>query len=238
MQMKRRESILLGVASLAASSVSAQQPAMEPSARPIRPEPERGPRQELDLVKAFVQAGHGDQNIPKVKEFLARDPKLIYAAWDWGGGDWETALGGASHVGARLMARFLLSQGARIDAFCAAMLGQRKVAAALVEADPGAAAARGPHGYSLLYHAAISGDVAMADLLKPHLGPRDGAFNQALPAAVRDGHLEMTKWLFENGEVNPNQEDALGRRPLAIARQKGFDEVAKELRKRGASEAL
>ncbi len=78
----------------------------------------------------------------------------------------------------------------------------------------------------------------MADLLKRHLGPRDGAFNQALPAAVRGGHLEMTKWLFENGEVNPNQEDALGRRPLTIARQKGFDEVAKEFRKRGATEAL
>ena len=91
---------------------------------------------------------------------------------------------------------------------------------------------------SLLYHAAISGDVALAALLKPLLGPRDGAFNQALSAAVRDGHLEMTKWLFENGEVNPNLEDALGRRPLTIARQKGFEDVAQELRKRGASEAL
>ncbi len=97
--MKRRESILFGVASLASSSAwAAQQPATEPSVRPIRPEPERGQRQELELVKAFVQAGHGDQNIAKVKEYLARDPKLIYATWDWGGGDWETALGGASHL--------------------------------------------------------------------------------------------------------------------------------------------
>jgi hypothetical protein len=43
-------------------------------------------------VKAFIQAGY---DIPKVKEFLAHDPKLIYTSWDWGGGDWETALAAA-----------------------------------------------------------------------------------------------------------------------------------------------
>jgi len=44
----------------------------------------------------------------------------------------------------------------------------------------------------------------------------------------------MTKWLFENGKVNPNVEDALGKRPLTTAIEKGFKEVAEELRKRGA----
>ena len=57
---------------------------------------------------------------------LDRDPKLVYASWDGGGGDWETGLGGASHVGSNTMARFLLAKGARIDAFCAAMLGERE----------------------------------------------------------------------------------------------------------------
>jgi ankyrin repeat protein len=191
----------------------------------------------LELVKGFVQAGHGDQNIAKVKEYLARDPKLIYASWDWGGGDWETALGGASHTGSRQMARYLLEQGARMDSFCAAMLGWRNVVAGLVDADPNVATARGPHGYSLLYHVAISGDVVMAELLKPHLSQSGGMFNQAVSAAVRDGHLAMTRWLFENGEINPNRQDALGRSLLTIARQKGFDEVASELRRRGATEA-
>ena len=47
----------------------------------------------------------------------------------------------------------------------------------------------------------------------------------------------MTKWMFENGNPNPNIEDALGRRPLTLAIQKGFQEVAEELRKHGARES-
>jgi hypothetical protein len=219
--------------SVAAPLVAAQQ--VDP--KPIRPEPKRGPRQDLDLVRAFVGAGHKNENIAQVKEFLDRDPKLVYAAHDWGEGDWETALGGASHTGSREMARYLLSRGARIDSFCAAMLAERDVLAALVAATPSVVTARGPHGYTLLYHVAIGGDVVMADLLKPHLGTQPRAYTQALSAAVRDGHLAMTKWLFEHGEVDPNVEDALGRRPLTTAIAKGFQEVADELRKHGARES-
>jgi ankyrin repeat protein len=97
--------------------------------------------------------------------------------------------------------------------------------------------ARGPHGYTLLYHVAISGDVAMANLLRPLLPSKAGIYSQALAAAVRDGHLAMTKWLFENGDANPNAEDAMGRRPLVLAIEKGFADVAEELRKHGARES-
>src|SRR5215471_14438381 len=128
------------------------------------------PRQDLDLVFAFVVAGHG--NFPKVKELVAQEPKLVLAAWDWGGGDWKTALGGASHTGHREIGDYLLSQGARIDSFCAAMLGQREVLTALVSATPTVATTKGPHGFTLLYHAAISGDVPIAEALKPHLPPK------------------------------------------------------------------
>lgn len=229
-QMNRRNMISLA---LPAASAFAW---VQDKNKPIRPEPDRGQRQDLDLVKAFVQAGHLDANLPKVEEYLEHNPKLVYASWDWGGGDWETALGGASHIGSRQMARYLLDQGARIDSFCAAMLGQHKTVAALVEADPAVLTAKGPHGYSLLYHVAISGEVTIAELLKPHLPTNSGMFSQALSAAVRDGHLAMTRWLFENGEVNPNLEDALGHQPLYTARQKGFADVASELLRRGARE--
>jgi hypothetical protein len=236
--MNRRKCLTLGLASAAAvsSRLSAQQDdrKLEASAAPIKPEPARGARQDLDLVKAFVIGGHSDKNLDRVKEYLSKDPKLVFATWDWGGGDWETALGGAGHTGSREMARFLLSQGARIDAFCAAMLGEREVVAALVAANPSVVAAKGPHGFTLLYHVAISGDVAMADLLRPHLATQPRSYTQALSAAVRDGHLGMTRWLFENGDVNPNMEDGLGKRPLATAVEKGFKEVADELRKHGA----
>ena len=200
--------------------------------KPIRPEPKRGPRQEPDLVFSFVQAGHG--NLPDLKELVSQSPKLVYAAWDWGGGDWETALGGAAHIGHQECAQYLLSQGARIDAFSAAMLGAREAIEGMVAASPSVVTSKGPHGYTLLYHAAISGVVEIADILKPYLVPESKDYTQALSAAVRGGHLGMTKWLFTNGAVNPNRRDALGRRPLATAISKGYIEVANELRRHGA----
>lgn len=201
--------------------------------KPIRPEPDRGARQDLDTVLAYIRAGHGE--LEKLKAMTAANRRLVFAAWDWGGGDWETALGGASHIGHRDCARFLLSQGARIDAFCAAMLGQREVLRALVEANPMVAKSSGPHGYRLLYHVAISGDVEMAEFLRPALPSDAKDYNQALSAAVRDGHRPMTRWLCEHGTVDLNQTDALGRTPLEIAKMKGFTDVADELERRGAA---
>ena len=188
------------------------------------------------MVASFVGLAHGDKNLDQVAELVSKEPKLVYASWDWGGGDWETGMGGASHVGSRKMARFLLEKGARMDAFCAAMLGERDVVAALVAADTGVVNARGPHGYSLLYHAAISGDVRMAEILDPHVSKRERDFNQSLSAAVRDGHVEMTRWLLEKGVNDPNVEDALGKRPLILANEKGFPDVAAVLRAHGARE--
>ena len=186
------------------------------------------------MVSSFVGLAHKDANLNKVAAMLETEPRLVYSSWDWGGGDWETGLGGASHVGSRKMARFLLEKGARIDAFCAAMLGEKAVIAALVAADKAVVNARGPHGYCLLYHAAISGDTEIAEILNSHITMRARDFNQSLSAAVRDGNLEMTKWLLKEGVTDPNLEDALGRRPLSTALQNNFQEVADALRKYGA----
>src|SRR5688572_23370011 len=60
-----------------------------------------------DVVSGVVGASHG--NIDKVKELISRRPELAGAAWDWGFGDWETALGAASHVGRRDIAELLIS---------------------------------------------------------------------------------------------------------------------------------
>ena len=46
-----------------------------------------------EKVKDFVIAGHG--NFDKVKSMLVEMPTLLYATWDWGNGDFETALEGA-----------------------------------------------------------------------------------------------------------------------------------------------
>ena len=55
------------------------------------------PSQDPDLVKETVVAAHG--NLSRVRELVEARPALAKATYDWGYGDWETALGGASHVG-------------------------------------------------------------------------------------------------------------------------------------------
>ncbi len=112
------------------------------------------------IVEEFVGAAHG--NIDRVKELLGGDGTLANATWDWGGGDWETALGAAAHMGRRDIAELLLASGARVDVFAAAMLGQLDVVKAMLAATPTALDHAGPHGISLADHAAAGGDDAKA----------------------------------------------------------------------------
>src|SRR4030095_1237417 len=83
--------------------------------------PEHHPQFDRPRVKRFVIAGHG--NLAAVKAMLAEEPKLINGAIDWGNGDFESALGGASHTGRRAIAEYLLDHNARMDIFAATMLG-------------------------------------------------------------------------------------------------------------------
>ena len=73
------------------------------------------------MAQDFVIYAHSD--LAMVEKLLKREPGLINAAIDWGNGDYETALGGASHMGRKDIVKVLLSSGARIDIFCAAMMG-------------------------------------------------------------------------------------------------------------------
>jgi hypothetical protein len=119
-----------------------------------------------ELVNEFVLKAHGDLGV--VKQLLEQEPAIVNAAWDWGGGDWETGLGAASHVGRRDIAEYLLEHGARMDVFAAAMLGETEIVRAMLEAQPGLRDARGPHGIPLLAHAEAGGEQAreVLDLLQ------------------------------------------------------------------------
>jgi hypothetical protein len=132
--------------------------------------PDRGPQMDPAHVKQFVIAGHG--NLPAVKEMLAAEPALINGAWDWGSGDFETALGGASHMGRRDIAEFLLEHHARMDLFAAAMLGHLEIVKAAVAAFPGIVKVPGPHKIPLIAHAEKGGTpaVAVLDFLRPLAG--------------------------------------------------------------------
>lgn len=114
------------------------------------------------LAQDFVIFAHSD--IDKVKMLLDREPGLINASIDWGAGDWETALGGASHMGQREIVELLLSRGARIDIFCAAMMGQLEAVKAFLTLQPTLIDAKGPHGFSLHFHAQVGGDEAKSTL--------------------------------------------------------------------------
>jgi hypothetical protein len=114
------------------------------------------------LVQSFVGNAHGD--FDAVRDALAEEPLLANAAWDWGGGDWETALGAAGHMGRRDIADLLLANGARLDVFVAAMLGEVETVRAILAAHPETREAKGPHGIPLRAHADAGGAQARAVL--------------------------------------------------------------------------
>jgi hypothetical protein len=114
------------------------------------------------LVQDFVIYAHSDPVM--VKKLLDREPAVLNATMDWGGGDWETGLGGASHMGRRDIVELLLSRGARIDIFCAAMLGLLDAVKSFLTLQPGLIDAKGPHGFSLHFHAQVGGKDSQAVL--------------------------------------------------------------------------
>jgi hypothetical protein len=113
---------------------------------------------EATLVHEFVGNAHG--NLDRVKELLTQEPALINSTWDWGGGDFETGLGAASHMGRKDIAEFLLENGARLDLFAATMLGKLDIVKAALTIYPDAIKAPGPHGIPLIAHAQAGGEDA------------------------------------------------------------------------------
>ena len=111
-----------------------------------------------EKVKEFVVAGHG--NMDKTKQLLLQFPTLLYATWDWGGGDFETGLEGAGHVGSKEVANYLISLGARTNLFVLTMLGKTQIVKSYLETYPAYLNAKGPHGLTLLHHAQKGGEDA------------------------------------------------------------------------------
>lgn len=110
----------------------------------------RYPAIEEELVYNTVNTAHFD--LEKVKALLSKRPELANASWDWGFGDFETAIGACSHTGRRDIAELLLSYGARPDIFTFAMMGMLGSVKEIIETVPGIQSRRGPHGITLLKH--------------------------------------------------------------------------------------
>ncbi len=162
----------LVVIGVAAGSALAQAPETSASpatpanpAAPAKPSSWPGfPQQDPALAREIVGASH--RNFERVKALLKAHPALSNAAYDWGFGDWETALGAASHVGNPEIAGLLLDHGARLDIFAATMLGMTDAVKAMLTARPALARVRGPHGITLLAHAEAGGHAATIEFVK------------------------------------------------------------------------
>jgi len=115
---------------------------------------------EVTLVQEFVHKSHAD--LDGIKNLLAQEPALINSVWDWGGGDWETGLGAAAHMGRQDIANYLLKNGARLDLFAAAMLGKLEIVKATLETYPDAINIPGSHGILLIAHAQAGGNEAIS----------------------------------------------------------------------------
>lgn len=149
----RRSFLAAGSLGCAAFSSSALAGLPGP-ARPTRASApdEHFPTTTPDRAQEFVGASHF--NIERVQAMLSEDPGLAKAAWDWGFGDWETALGAASHTGQTAIIKVLIAHGARPDLFTLATLDEIDAVRSILEAVPGARTVEGPHSISLYRHAA------------------------------------------------------------------------------------
>jgi len=113
--------------------------------------PEYFPNIAPEVVAEVVGKSHFDLN--RVKELVEKRPELSRSVWEWRFGDFESAIGAASHVGRRDIALYLMSKGARPTLFTFAMLGMYDVVRSAIDASPGLQTSTGPHGISLLDHA-------------------------------------------------------------------------------------
>lgn len=114
------------------------------------------PSEAPERARETVLYAHSDAD--RVRALVEASPALANAAIDWDFGDWETAIGAASHMGRRDIAEILLDHGARPDLFTHAMLGA--VVRSAIEAMPGIQRTTGPHGFTLLSHAEKGGEAA------------------------------------------------------------------------------
>ncbi len=125
-------------------------------------------------IDEFVLAAHNDPD--KTKKMVDNNPLILNCASQYIRGDFETAIGGASHMGRVDIAKILVERGARLDIFNLTFLGYTEVVKQLIESSPNYLKAYGPHGFTLLHHAKMGNHKAFSDWLQ-HKGLEDDIFD-------------------------------------------------------------
>lgn len=172
---------------------------------PVHP---RFPTTHYQDVRKIVAAAHTQFDV--VKEMVTARPELAKSVHDWGFGDWESALGAASHMGRKDIAELLIEHGARPNIFTLAMLGKLEAVRSAVEAMPGIQKINGPHGLTLLFHAQMrlrrenvvgvekEEQEALVDYLKS-LGDADQK-DRSLHITKAEQKVYLGKYKFGEGE--------------------------------------
>jgi ankyrin repeat protein len=180
-----------------------------------------------ELIEAFVLAAHTD--LEKVKSLLEQEPTLLNLSFEKFN---ETALEAAGHMGREDIANFLLAQGANSQIFAMAMLGRVYEVKTMLENDPSLIKKPGVHGFSLMFHAALSGNLELADLLEQH--GADVA-DHSLHAALMKDQTEMLEWLIPRVK-DVNSPNFQGLTPLAFAIKRDQLKASELLRNAGGHE--
>lgn len=212
-----RRSILMSSWTLAfLPGVTARVAGQQGSQTPDRPiVGDTFPTQDPELVKEMVTVAHG--NFARVKELVNRQQTLAKASYDWGFGDWESAIDAASHVGNRDIAEFLLARGARPTLFSAAMLGQLDVVKSFVAMSPGIQKIKGPHTITLLRHAMAGG--APAKPVVDYLTELGGADERLPTAPITADEMAKLSGVYSFGSSAADRiEVSAVREALQIAR--------------------
>ncbi|WP_235299566.1 hypothetical protein [Portibacter marinus] len=109
------------------------------------------PNIDPEVISQVVGKSHAD--LDTVMKMVNKRPELARSVWEWRFGDFESAIGAASHVGRRDIVQFLISKDARPTIFTFAMMGNFQALQSIIQNYPGMQKTMGPHGISLLDHA-------------------------------------------------------------------------------------
>ena len=126
--------------------------------------PFNDPMFSLEEIKEFVFAAHKD--FDATKRIIEAKPLLLNCTNQAKKGDFETAVGGASHMGRRDIADLLVAKGARLDIFNYAFLGYTDFVKKQITDHPHLLNAPGPHGFTLLHHAKVGDHQELMDWLQ------------------------------------------------------------------------
>jgi hypothetical protein len=131
-----------------------------PSFAKAQQQQEKPPAIKLEIVKEFVGVSHG--KFDRCKEMLENDHLLLHVSYDWGGGDYESGIEAAGHIGNKEIAAYLISKGARYNIYLASMLGHIDIVKQVLTFNPALLNSKGPHGFTMLHHAQKGGEESKA----------------------------------------------------------------------------